>query len=92
MEQYRPTEEQIAEAKRQMALEEEIAARAKIAKARTLAGQNFTSGEIPTMGKSVSSEIPVGKRDPTLMAGPRPYNGGKKRRHRKKSRKHSRRH
>jgi len=65
---------------------------ARIAQASALVGRQFTSGEIPTMEESASFQIPAGPRDPTLNAGPGPYNGGKKRRHRRKSRKHSRRH
>jgi len=86
-------QEEIKKAKEQIAQEEKIAALAEIAQARAKTGvKPYTSGEIPTMGdEGPQSNIPISeKRSSVLEAGP--YNGGKKRRHRKKSRKHSRRH
>ena len=100
------SEEELKEANRQ--LDQQAADRRnemnleQIAKARAKLGLPFISGEIPTtMVKSASSEISVGPRDPgprdpilNAASGrvPGPYDGGKKRRHRRKSRKHSRRH
>ena len=94
--------EQFAEAKRQLAeeaeahaqkLEQEAKARARadLAQARNKVGQPLVlePSEFSQFTTALG-EIPVGERKPELMAGP--YNGGKKRRHRRKSRKHSRRH
>ena len=94
--------EQFAEAKRQLAEEAEAhaqkleqeaksRARADLAQVRNKVGQPLVvkPSEFSQFTTALG-EIPVGERNPIFNAGP--YNGGKKRRHRKKSRKHSRRH
>lgn len=89
--------EEIAEANRQMAREAKKADLANLAQARNKVGQPLVlePSEFSQFTTALG-EIPVGERKPELMGGPYkgdgPYNGGKKRRHRRKSRKHSRRH
>jgi len=103
----RATELEQAANARATELEQAAAAKArnlaKLNEARDFLGLEPYTGEIPTMeDEGPQSVIPINyeARSSILNAIPAqtqynnagPYNGGKKRRHRKKSRKHSRRH